>query len=244
MRLRQLLLEMGVLVERNTFSQVARVLAGQDPRVSSYAIITAWNPYSEEHGSLENDEFQQALERDVRSMGLGYVRDVKGMFSKNPESSIFIPNISQKDAVALGMKYHQTSVIFGEKDEASGQMVHKYIERGEVTVTRKTFDQLAKDVKDNYSIVRGRKFIVPYFDPQRSGLEVRGGKIVPGKPDVNRPLSAQAEEDAKRRKEKWLQGFAPLTNPKGRKVWVYKQNVNKYLKLGYKKEEDNVTQAA
>jgi len=235
MKLVTLLKELGVVNERAKFSRAASILAGATPNVKSYALMTAENPYGEEHGHIENKEFNDKLEKTLRTNGLGYIK-VKGKFFGNIEHSYLIPNISQEDATALGKKFGQFSIIQGDKDPKTGKMIHKYIEGGEVTQTRKTFNQLARDAEDMFSTVQGRKFKVPFFDPAEKDKEFKGGKITKGSPDVERTVSPDAEKERDVARTKHTKGFTPLINPNGRKVWVYKRNAPAYLKQGYKKE--------
>jgi hypothetical protein len=237
MKLKNILYEV-LLTERGIFSRSARIIAGTVPGIDSYALLSPENPYGEQYGTEENAEFRERLEDELRKSGFGFIK-VKGKFFGNVEHSYLIPKMSQEDAIAVGKQFGQFSVIHGSKDPASNNMIHKYIEGDEVTQTRKTFTQLAKDTEDMYSTVQGRKFKIPFFDPTAKDKDVVGGKIVPGSKDIERYASPESEKNREQEKQKMRSKFTPLTNPEGRKVWVYKKNSPKYLKMGYKKEPTN-----
>lgn len=230
-----------IYLQEGGFSRTAQILAGQTPKVKSYALMTAENPYGEEHGTLENSDFNDKLEQQLKTSGLGYIK-VKGKFFGNVEHSYLIPNISQAAAVNLGKKYGQFSIIYGDKNPQTGGMVHKYIEGGEVVQTRKTFNQLARDAEDMFSTIKGRKFKVPFFDPEKKDKEFKGGTVSQGAPDVDQTVSPEKQTERDTERDKHIKGFTPLLNKNGRKVWVYKHNAPKYLKLGYKKETPNERQ--
>ncbi len=64
---------------------------------------------------------QDELKKDVRDLGLGFI-ELRGGYEEvtkdgtavvvTDEPSLFIPNIKQKDLVALGVKYDQDTVIY------------------------------------------------------------------------------------------------------------------------------------
>lgn len=229
--------EKGVLKEKK-FSSVARVLRGQHSKIKSYVMITAENPYGEEHGKIENQHYNKKLEQDLKNRKLGFIK-IRGKFGGNTEHSYIVMNANANTSRELGKKFGQHSIIYGEKqdvgDKREPQMVHQYIVGDKVTQTRKTFAQLARDIDDFYSTVKGRKFNIPFFDDEKRGLEFRGGQVVKvdNGTDVNEP---EPEDDRAGEKEKHFGDKTKLFTPKGRTVWVKKDNEPLYLKKGYKQK--------
>ena len=106
----------------------------------SFAILTAFRGgYSKQ----ENLQRNKKLQGDVRSLGNGFFK-VKGYwvecqdpdieYSKCPddmkvpvvEDSLFVPNITRKEAVKLGKKYDQDAVIYmGEETDNQVELVSK-----------------------------------------------------------------------------------------------------------------------
>ena len=106
----------------------------------SFAILTAFRGgYSKQ----ENLQRNKKLQGDVRSLGHGFFK-VKGYwvecqdpdieYSKCPddmkvpvvEDSLFVPNITRKEAVKLGKKYDQDAVIYmGEETDNQVELVSK-----------------------------------------------------------------------------------------------------------------------
>lgn len=223
------------LTERTKFSRVGQILRGVDPKIDSYGLLTAENPFGEKHGPEENREYDKELEQELRTRGYGFYK-VKGKFFGNTERSYLIPKLSEKDAIEFGKTFGQESVIQGEKKMIDGepQMVHKYIVGDKVMQTRKTFGQLAKDVEDMYSTIQGRKFKIPFFDPEQRGKKFVGGKVVSGGGD-----DIEREEQPFRDTEKsdFTKGKTKLINTNGHEVWVKQENEPHYLKQGYKKHK-------
>lgn len=98
----------------------------------NFAVISAFHLYSPLE---ENLAAHQQLKNDVRSLGLGFIDQGSGYTYKHKhtgteslaeERSLFIPNIKKEDALKLGKKYQQESILF--KDES--EFVIWYIETG------------------------------------------------------------------------------------------------------------------
>lgn len=83
---------------------------------SNCAIVS---PYRGENSKKENEQLMVKLKADVRDMGLGFSQFISRWVEDGEafdESSLLIPNISLEDAIALGKKYHQSSIIYKDKD--------------------------------------------------------------------------------------------------------------------------------
>lgn len=81
-------------------------------RKEGWTILTAENPNSEQLTSEENAARMADLFADLTSRGLEHQR-VEGFYDR-PENSVLVTGISQEDAVALGRKYGQESVLTRE----------------------------------------------------------------------------------------------------------------------------------
>lgn len=79
---------------------------------SSCAIIS---PYRSEYSDKENRERMTELKSAVRKLGLGFNQFISRWVENGEafdESSLLIPNISEKDALDLGKTFNQSSIIF------------------------------------------------------------------------------------------------------------------------------------
>ena len=84
------------------------------------------------------------------------------------ENSLLVPNISKEQVIEMGLKYEQESVIFGEKKESQEGYYFEwsYIQGAKTIQNRKiSFSGMGiQDRNDFYSLVKSRKFIIPFFD--------------------------------------------------------------------------------
>ena len=68
----------------------------------------------------ENEKRHEQLKKDVRNKGLGFI-EMSGGFEEEDgsvqELSLFIPNISKNDAISLGEKYGQYSVLWKDPSQ-------------------------------------------------------------------------------------------------------------------------------
>jgi hypothetical protein len=95
-----------------------RIRIGEDPHVdaSSWAFVTAENPRSEPDSAERNAARMRALENDLR----GY-RTLRGRGEPaagstwKAEESFLVLGIDRAAAIALGRKYGQNAIVFGER---------------------------------------------------------------------------------------------------------------------------------
>jgi len=88
----------------------------------TFAIISAYRG----EDPIANSQSHTQLKKDVKSLGYGYIDQDSGYSYKNPknndeeemkeEESLFIPNMSLKDAMALGKKYDQESILWKDNE--------------------------------------------------------------------------------------------------------------------------------
>ena len=87
-----------------------------DNGLSSWAFITADNPYSQGLSASENARRHHALVADVVSLGLRYLpgQGVGSDPSWAPEQSLLVLGISREAATELGRRHGQNAIVFGE----------------------------------------------------------------------------------------------------------------------------------
>jgi hypothetical protein len=84
--------------------------------VDSSAMITAWNPYSQQHSDAENAAANAALFADLRAKNLRWLAahgaDPGGTCA--PEPGAWIAGISYDEAFILSRKYQQNAFVFAD----------------------------------------------------------------------------------------------------------------------------------
>ena len=139
----------------------------------SFTIITAFRGgYSNSINKSRNKK----LESDIRSLGLGFFKlighwvecqDDTLEYSKCPselkvdvkEESLFVPNISKKDAVRLAKKYDQDAIVFqGKETDDSVELLSK---------DGNSISKLGKfssgKIAQAYTRIKGRTFVFEGF---------------------------------------------------------------------------------
>lgn len=163
-------------VNESGYSRMASIMRGLVPQVRTMAIISAENPYGKQVDAKTNIEANEKLEQIIKKMNLGFTK-VKGKYD-NDENSFFIPNIRKDEALGLGKRFEQESIIYGEKIEEDGkdgirfEMIYTDERMGEVVGQRDVF--VGMEGEDNYySEIKGRKFQIPFFDDQMDGASFK-----------------------------------------------------------------------
>jgi hypothetical protein len=85
---------------------------------TTYAFITAWNPFSKILSEDENNRrnkllFEELFKKYVLFQGHGIGQDPKW----KPEESFLVLGIDERTAAELGRKYEQNAIVFGAYDE-------------------------------------------------------------------------------------------------------------------------------
>lgn len=84
----------------------------------SFAVIS---PFRSENPLEKNLELYDQLKKDVSGLGHGYIQQKSGYTYADgtpaEERSLLIPNISFEDAVKLGKKYNQETIIFKDAEQ-------------------------------------------------------------------------------------------------------------------------------
>jgi hypothetical protein len=117
------------------------------------------------------------------------------------EDSYLVPNITRKDTVEVGLMFDQESVIWASRvgDGRNKRMVWQFIEGTRTMITRDV-SLSGKDIqsrKDYYSIVRGRKFLIPFFDEKYSISARRKAAAAKTRTASNRTLLASPRSAAR-----------------------------------------------
>jgi hypothetical protein len=167
-------------------SQMTMTTTGIVPNIDTFAIFTAENPNSAQLQSKENQDINETLEQQLSNKHYGY-RKVKRKYG-NSENTYFIPNITKNDALFFGTDWKQNTIIFAEKinKEENGKsysgmkidMIWTFPEEkyGDVEGTRYVFIN-DNDRNDYYSIVKGRRFYIPFFDDENEVKNEKGETV-------------------------------------------------------------------
>ena len=165
------------LNEGRTLPQILHTLMGKRENINTVGILTAENPKGQQASPEFNKEENEKLKQDLKSMNLGF-RQIRGSFGSK-ENSFLIPNITRDEAVSLGRKYDQVSVIWGSKQE--DRVVFEYIESADGETKQKRDVVLTgaevQSREDFYSQEpkgseeKAGKFLVPFFDDEYEMLE-------------------------------------------------------------------------
>jgi hypothetical protein len=166
------------LLDESGYARVANIMRGIVPSINTFAILTAENQHGVSHDKNYNIDANKKLQQDLLNAHYG-LQKVKGSYG-NLENSFFIPNITKEDAMSFASKYEQESIIFGEKVEENKNGQHYIGMAIKMIGTDKTNfgDVLGEKLvfindnnrNDYYSVVKGRKFYIPFLDEQEDTI--------------------------------------------------------------------------
>jgi len=153
------------------YARIALIMKGLVKSINTFGVVTAMNKNGKNQSSKENNQQNDNLKKVIRQLGYGY-QTVIGYYG-NKEQSFFIPNITKKDILTLGEMFDQESILYGSKVKTTKdnksyngmkmQMIYTDERFGKVISERNVFIN-DNDAKDFFTIVKGRKFIIPFFD--------------------------------------------------------------------------------
>lgn len=87
----------------------------------TWALITAANPYSQPLSTPENQRRDQRLSKHLQGLELPLIpalgKDPTGVWS--PEPSWLILGITRQKAIAIGQKFEQNAIVYGELNQAA-----------------------------------------------------------------------------------------------------------------------------
>ncbi len=89
-------------------------------KINSWAIITAFNPYSQELTKQENEALNARLRAQLTRDGFGF-HEAKGIPNNtdwNAEESFFIHNITLEKAKEIGTFFQQNAIVYGIQDDS------------------------------------------------------------------------------------------------------------------------------
>jgi hypothetical protein len=152
------------------YAATARTMRGLRKNIKTIAILSAENPFGKPATPSYNKKTTKDMKKLLGGGKFGY-KLVKGSYGSE-ENSIIINNISKGDAMAIGEIYDQDSIIYGEvvdKKDNGVYMVFTMIgtdknkNYGKVMGETKVFID-RNDATDFYSQIKGRKFVLPFYD--------------------------------------------------------------------------------
>jgi hypothetical protein len=181
------------VISESGYARVRRIMFGDVPTIRTIGIVTAQNPqgkppwsgqspWPDDKGESdrENRHRNETLEQYLRTRNYGPVK-VRGKFGLH-EDSFLIPNIAREELLAIGRWFEQEAVIWGERGidhYGNPFFLFEYIdtETGKTKSVRSVHIG-SEDVQgrsDYFTMVGGRKFIIPFFDDPHS-RKVPGSK--------------------------------------------------------------------
>jgi hypothetical protein len=87
----------------------------------TWALITAANPYSQPLSARENQRRDRRLSKHLRGLQLPLIpamgKDPTGVWT--PEPSWLILGITRPKAIAIGQKFEQNAIVYGELNQAA-----------------------------------------------------------------------------------------------------------------------------
>lgn len=96
------------------YNKVLEMLKGKDPEVNTITIMSGQNPDAKQMYEPINKQLKEDLEKDLKAMGLKFVR-VGGKFFGVFEQSVIVLNPEIKQIARLNKKYGQWGFLWGEK---------------------------------------------------------------------------------------------------------------------------------
>ena len=212
------------------FSRIRQIMLGQVPSVDSVALLTAQNPAGKKAPPEVNNRLMKQFKSDLSDSEAGYT-NIAGKFGEK-ENSVMIMNISRDDTVALGKKFGQLSIIWGNKlrDENDEPFFRfEYIEGHTTTQTRdlSISGKSVEDREDLYSEKGGRKFVIPFFEDEYEMAKIKFGRV--SFSDSELPKTKEAEDLA----ESIILRDDRLRNPKGRTqkyLWHHRSILREEMK--------------
>ena len=163
-------------LDEGSYSKLLRSLAGLEEGIHSVGIITAENPMAQKFSNKDNKNKNKELARNLRDLGYGFYQ-VKGKYG-NEENPLVVPNITKKDLIFLGEYFEQDSVIYVEKTE-NGSIAELIETHGDLkTVSTSVVLPIAQNEDDFYTLYKGRKFTIPFFDDFFKDKELVKGRVI------------------------------------------------------------------
>ncbi|MEZ9526689.1 DUF3293 domain-containing protein [Enterovibrio norvegicus] len=95
----------------------ALVTLCEDNGIDTWAVITGFNPHSQEADDEFNLDANQTLGRELTRLGFKHLsaEGVPADDSWQPEASFFVFNISLPQAASLGRTFRQNAIVVGDQ---------------------------------------------------------------------------------------------------------------------------------
>jgi hypothetical protein len=197
-------------LDESKYTSVANTLRGGIRKsIKTIAILTGENPYGKKATKDYNKNANEKLEEILMSGRYGF-RKVKGSYG-SLENSYIVNNISLESAIALGEKFNQDSIVFGEVvggDQEDVYMNFKMVgtdpnkpEEYQTAIGSTDVYVSRENAEDFYSEVGGKKFVLPFYgtidrmvgpdnkifkvEKDYSKSKWEGGKNEPSKIDIS-----------------------------------------------------------
>lgn len=167
-----------VSLKESGYPRIMQAMRGLIPNIKTVGIVTAENPKAVRQSAELNKLLNIKLEADLKHSLYGY-KQIKGKYGEI-ENPFIIFNIVKNELLEIGKRYSQETVISGMREQAEEngvvydgmtfELIHCDDQFGKVDSERKVFVNI-NDAEDFFSEVKGRKFIIPFFDGGYSGAE-------------------------------------------------------------------------
>ena len=159
--------ELARLVELKTamsgFPRLMQIMTGQVPSIHTFGILSVDNPQAQTLTPEQNNKRRLEFKDQLRRESYGYVQHggKYGVFEK----AFFVMNCRKDVVLGWGNQYDQESVIFGAVNHESTKVTFEFIEHDVTVAVREVVLSLADDAQA-YSICKGRKFQIPFFEEE------------------------------------------------------------------------------
>lgn len=150
------------IIEMSGYPRLVQTLMGLAANINNFGIMTAENP-GVKVTSAENKEFNSKLRSILKQNFPGFYQ-IRGQWEGIKEKPFFIPNISREDLINLAREFNQDAAIHGAADDEGMKFSYIDASSGETQDEKYIFQALHKNVDDNYSEYKGRKFMIPFFN--------------------------------------------------------------------------------
>lgn len=156
-------------IDESGFSRAREIIKGNVDSVERLVIISAENPGNRKYPAEYNNKAMSELYSDLNSSGYGYIK-MKGLYDR-PEKSVMVNGMSKGEGFQLAKKYKQESYIFGyrkriddEKSVMVFELIYPWNPSGNMTSRVTIANSDVQDFDNYYSLVKGRKFQIPFYD--------------------------------------------------------------------------------
>lgn len=148
-------------------SSLSRIWTFVEKDKYSFGILSAFRDDYDKKGNMER---HKQLKKEVRDRGYGYI-EMDGAYPEGgktaKEKSLFIPNISKKDIIDLGIQYEQDSVMYKDAKGFVYIGTNEYTGVGKVLSTfahKSGRGNIVKGLDDLFSALtkgsdKGKKFL-------------------------------------------------------------------------------------